>query len=137
MFSWLFTLNVNMDICSQISIFAPRIQLPVYAQWCLTLYVKVQKKDVGLIPGLIWKMSCNYLLIYSPPSTNFGWYTQNGIPTCVLIRVKLGSVPFNSSKCPSDLRYTIFSTTAISSICSHSRLVGPCFYVLIFNSKKK
>ena len=85
-----------------------------------------------MIPGLILKMSCfhKYLLIYSPPSTNSGWYTQNCIPTCVLVRVKLGSVPFNSCKCPSELRYTVFSTTAISSICSHSRLVGPCFYMV-------
>jgi len=127
------------------SIFAPEFNFR-YLRSGVKDYMSKSKERCGawygsfwMIPGLILKMSCfyKYLLIYSPPSTNSGWYTQNGIPTCVLVRVKLGSVPFNSCKCPSDLRYTVFSTTAISSICSHSRLVGPCFYMLIFNSKKK
>ena len=39
---WLFALRANFDICPQISIFDPRIELPVTVQWCKPLHVKVQ-----------------------------------------------------------------------------------------------
>jgi len=38
---WLFALRANTG---QISVFAPRIQRPVFAQWSQKLYVKVQGK---------------------------------------------------------------------------------------------
>jgi hypothetical protein len=37
-------LPLNIRICPHISVFAPRIRLPVSAQWSQKLYVKVQGK---------------------------------------------------------------------------------------------